>query len=538
MDQANLDVYRIIEKKWNDEFGHKTNYLISDVEPDVNEVQIRIPESGPLSLAQVAAIATAQNREYQRQRELLYLRALDLTGQHHTYARQWFASLGLIARSDDNEESIHMDNSLGFDQTFLFENGITVSTGAALDWIRFLSQDPRTSLRSILTADVAIPILGRGTGRIAWEELTQAEHDVAYQIRSFCRFRKRFIVSIVSDYYRLLQLDDSATNSKNSWERKKELSQRLRTEAAEGRVARFQVDQAEQSELAAKQGYLRRIRSFDRSLDVFKDRLALPPDANIALDPNELAVLVVSGMEMPEYALEEAIHVALAHRLDLANISDQVLDMSRKVELAAKGLGVQLGLVGSARVASRPDTDVANLQFHKGSYGLGLTGDLPLDRLFERNAYREATIALFSHQRDYEQTVAQIKLDVREAYRRLEEEAESFQTASKSLELARKRVKVSPLLWASQRMNTRDLLEAQDALLSAENSVTHARINYATAKLEFFRDIGLLNVRPDGLWEQHGHAREDSSFHGRPAPQQTLRKTMAKTTQVLHEEGD
>ena len=51
-------------------------------------------------------------------------------------------------------------------------------------------------------------------------------------------------------------------------------------------------------------------------------------------------------------------------------------------------------------------------------------------------------------------------------------------------------------------MNTRDLLEAQDALLTAENSVTHARINYATAKLEFFRDIGLLNVRPDGLWEQ------------------------------------
>jgi outer membrane protein TolC len=502
VDQANRDVYCIIDKKWDDEFGHKANGLIDDMEPDANEVQVRIPESGLLNLAQVAAIATAQNREYKRQRELLYLKALDLTGEHHIYARQWFASLGLIANRDENNQSVQTNNTLAFDQTFLLKNGVTVSAGVALDWIRFLSQDPRTSLGSILTADIAIPILGKGAGKVAWEQLTQAEHDVVYQIRSFCRFRKRFVVSIVSDYYRLLQLNDSATNTKNSWESKKELTQRLRMEAAEGRVARFQVDQAEQSELAAKERYLRSIRSFDRSLDAFKDRLALPPDVNIVLDPNELTVLIASDMEMPEYALEEAIHVALEHRLDLANISDQVVDMARKAELAAEGLGVQLGLLGSARVASRSNTDVANLQFHKSDYELGLVSDLPLDRVSERNAYREATIALIKRQRDSEQTVAQIKLEVYEAYRRLEEEAESFQTALKSLELARQRMKVSPLLWAAQRMNTRDLLEAQDALLTAENSVTHARINYATAKLEFFRDIGLLNVRSDGMWEQ------------------------------------
>jgi len=442
VDQADQDVHRIIDKKWDVEFGHKENGLIDDIEPDVNEVQVLIPESSPLSLAQAAAIATTQNREYKRQRELLYLKALDLTGEHHKYARQWFASLGLIANRDEGDESVHTNNTLAFDQTFFLKSGITVSTGVALDWIRFLTQDPRTSLGSILTADIAIPIIGKGAGKVAWEQLTQAEHDVVYQIRSFCRFRKRFVVSIVGDYYRLLQENDSATNAKNSWESKKELTQRLRMEAAEGRVARFQVDQAEQSELAAKERYLRSISSFDRSLDTFKDRLALPPDVNIVLDPNELTVLAASDMETPEYALEEAIHMALEHRLDLANISDQVVDMARKAELAAEGLGVQLGLAGSARIASRPNTDVANLQFHKGAYELGIFSDLPLDRVSERNAYREATIARIKRQRDFEQTVAQIKLEVREAYRRIEEEAESFQTALKSLQLARQRMKV------------------------------------------------------------------------------------------------
>jgi outer membrane protein TolC len=507
--EADAAVYEIINKKWDDDFGQKANYLISDVEPDVNEIQVLIPTSGMLSLARAAAIATAQNRDYQRQRELLYLKALDLTGKHHKYARQWFASLGLMYQGDDDDESVHTDNTLGFDNDFLFENGMTVGVGVAVDWIRFLSQDPRTTLGSILSADIAIPILGRGAGKVAWEELTQAEHDVVYQIRSFCRFRKSFIVSIVSDYYRLLQLDDSMTNTRNSWESKMQLTQRLRMEAAEGRVARFQVDQAEQSELAAKERYLRRIRTFDRSLDAFKDRLALPPDSNIILDQNELTVLMACNMEMSEHALEEAIEVALEHRLDLTNIADQVADAARKVELAADGLGVQLELVGSARVESRPDRDFTSIQFHKGSYNLGLTDALPLDRLFERNAYREATIALLKVQRDHEQKVAQITLEVRESHRRLEEEAESHQTALKSLDLARMRVKVSPLLWAAQRMNTRDLLEAQDALLTAKNAVTHSRINYATAKLEFFRDIGLLNVRPDGMWEQQMIASEN-----------------------------
>ncbi|MHC4808491.1 MAG: hypothetical protein ACYTBX_19830, partial [Planctomycetota bacterium] len=78
--EADEEVYEIIDSKWQDSFGQKVNYIISDsdVSPSPNDVQIEkaVPPSGVISLAQAAAIATAHNRDYQKQKEQLYLTAL------------------------------------------------------------------------------------------------------------------------------------------------------------------------------------------------------------------------------------------------------------------------------------------------------------------------------------------------------------------------------------------------------------------------------------------------------------------------------
>jgi outer membrane protein TolC len=53
------------------------------------------------------------------------------------------------------------------------------------------------------------------------------------------------------------------------------------------------------------------------------------------------------------------------------------------------------------------------------------------------------------------------------------------------------------------RVSTRDLLEAQDALLEAQNNVTAALVDHIVAKLSFYRDIGVLQVKPDGMWQEN-----------------------------------
>ncbi len=500
--EADEEVYKIIDSKWEDNFGQKVNYTIGDVEPSPNDVQVEkaVPPSGVISLAQAVGVATAHNRDYQRQKEQLYLKALDLTLARHQFARQWFGTIDADYVKDGVDEKVSSDAELGFSQ--LLADGARISTSIAIDWARFLTGDPRTSLGSVLSASIRQPLL-RGAGRkIAQENLTQAERNALYQIRSFNRYRKTFVVSIVNDYYRVLQLRDAVTNATSNYETMLEVKKRSEMAAEAGVIPPFEVDQAEQSELRARDSYVRAKQSYEQALDEFKITLSLPTDANVVMDQNELKALEEIGISELDYAPEAAIETALVRRLDLANSGDSVDDAERKVVVAADDLGAELDLIGSASVSSAGRTDYSNLQFHRGTYGVGLEADLPLDRKAERNAYREALITLEQREREYENGVDQVKLAVRRAYRKLEEEAESYRTQQKSLGLAEKRVESTLLFWELGRARMRDLLESQDDLLQARNSLTAALVAHTVAKLNFFRDVGILEVRPDGMWEQ------------------------------------
>jgi len=502
---ADKEVYQIIDNKWQDSFGQKANYRISDAPPSPNNIQIdqAVSPSGVLSLAQAVAISTAHNRQYQTQKEALYKSALSLTGERYKYALKWFGTIDTTyIDNKSNGDDVELNASGGISRSELLLDGIIVNTRIAIDWARFLTGDPRTTLGSVLSGDVTVPVLGAGAGKTARENLTQAERDVLYEIRTFSRYRKTFVVSIVNDYYRVLQLKDAVTNAKNNYDTKVELRRRSEMAADAGVVPPFEVDQAEQSELNARDSYIRAQQSYEQALDEFKIRLSLPTDAEVVLDQNELNALEKIGISELDYAPEVAIETALVRRLDLANSMDAVDDAARKVELAAEGLGVQLNLVGSLDVDSPDKTKFTRLQFHEGIYSLGGQADLPLDRKSQRNAYREWLITFTQRQREYENDVDEVKLDVRQAYRKLEEEAESYRTQQKSLELAENRVESTRLFWELGRAQTRDLLESQDALLQAQNRLTAALVAHTIAKLNFFRDVGILEVRPDGMWEQ------------------------------------
>ncbi len=505
---ADEEVYKIIDSKWQGSFGQKVNYTISDVPPSPNDIQIEkaVPQSGVISLAEAVATATAHNRDYQKQKEQLYLKALDLTLARYQFARQWFGTIDAgyirgrqVSLGPTDDETLSYDAELGFEQ--LLADGAEISASIAIDWVRFLTGDPRTSLGSVLSASVMQPLL-RGSGRkIVQENLTQAERDALYQIRSFNRFRKEFVVSIVEDYYRVLQQRDAVTNADNNYKRRVESKERLEMEADAGRRNRFEVDQAEQDVLKARDGYVRAQQRYEQKLDEFKIRLSLPTDAKVELDQNELKALEKIGIGEPDYTLHTAIETGLLQRLDLANSGDRIDDSVRKIMVAADGLGAELNLIGSGRVDSTEKTDYSRLQFHRGTYKMGFEADLPLDRKTERNAYREALIALEQRQREYDNDMDKVKLDVRQAYRQLQEAAERYHIQKNSLELAQSRVESTSLLLEAGRAITRDLLEAQDALLQAQNNVTAALVDHAIAKLNFFRDVGILQVRPDGMWK-------------------------------------
>jgi len=200
---ADEEVYNIIDSKWQDDFGQKTNYTISDYNdpapPNDVEIAEMIPESGVINLQQAVEIATKFNRDYQTQKESLYLSALRLTDERYKYALKWFGTIDGTYVDDKSEsetgdyDDVSISTSGGIspgDRQNLLLDSVLFNIGIAIDWTRYLTGDPRTSLGSVLSGDVTVPLLGAGAGRAARENLTQAERSVLYDIRTFNRYRK------------------------------------------------------------------------------------------------------------------------------------------------------------------------------------------------------------------------------------------------------------------------------------------------------------------------------------------------------------
>ena len=497
--QADKEVYQILQDKWDDQFGEMGNYQIDSPSQAITDT---LPESGELSLAEAVSMAITYSREYQSQKENLYRSALSLTGARHDYARQWFGTIDPEYTINGSREDATLDSRFGVNRDRLIGNGIQVATGLALDWSRFITGDPQTSLGSVLSATIAAPILGAGAGLRAQESLTLSERGVLYDIRSFSRQRKTFIISIIRDYYNVLQQRDSVSIQEASYKRLVDSTNQVRLEVEVGKKPPYELGEAEQRLYSAENNLIRTRQSYEQTLDNFKVRLALPTDVNMGLIQGELTALEDIGVSVPGYSEQDAIGMALDRRLDLANTVDSLDDSARNLELAAKGLGMQLDLIASANAGSKAPTQAARIQLHEGIYTAGLSANLPLDRKSERNAYVRALISYNQQKRNLEEQIENVKLGVRQSYRDLAETAESYRIQKMGFELAQNRVEVEKLSLKYGRGVLRLLLQAEDDLVAARNNVTRALVDHTIAKLNFFRDIGVLQVKPDGMWEQ------------------------------------
>ena len=527
--QADETVYDIIDQKWQDDFGSKVNYKISDTTPTPNDIQIAktIPASGILNLPQAVAIATAHNRQYQTERELLYMKALDLRLARHEFDPQFFGGAGAGYFKDGGDESIEEQAGLGFDQ--LLASGAKISTNLTVAWVDILTGNMRSGLTSLMSAAVVVPLLRGSDSKVVMENLTQAERDTVYQIRSFNRFRQAFVVSIISQYYRVLQQRDRAKNAENNYNTLLLVHERAEKLASFGRLPRFELNQAKQDKLEAWDIYVQEQRQYTQLLDEFKIALGLPTTAEFKLDEAELSGLNITNWnqsdvlsQAPEetssfcaeelellnllqfeenenaswdkdFCQSDMIDTALTLRLDLANQADAVTDAERKIVVAADNLRTELNLVAGTDMSSRGSSDTTAV--------LGLELDLPLERMAEANEYRKALITLTQQKRTYDETVDLVTLQVRQAYRNFTEAAERHQVQTKAMVLAKKRFRNTFLLLQYGRTNTRDVLDAQEDLFDAQNAAADTLVDYAVAMLEFYRDTGVLQVRPDGMWE-------------------------------------
>lgn len=472
------------------------------VEGDLKDVPAdgvpRRPGALVLRLRDALWLAARQSRDYQDQKERLYLTVLGLTLERHRWKPQWAGSVSADGTAGATD-SVGAGTAWGVSQLLALGGEVTVDV--ATDLLKVTSGGGGTTAASALAVRALQP-LWRGSGRIvAQESLTQAERDALYAIRSFARFRKTFCFRITSGYYGVLRTRDSVTNEWRNYQQVKQSVERTESLAGAGRLPEFQVDQARQDLLSARDRWVQALRRYYEELDRFKVALALPADSAVELDTAEVDKLRTAGLREVRLPEDRAIRVALKRRLDLLNAVDGAADAERKVIVAVNGLGPDIDLTVSASVDT-PGTQPAKLEFSRGTYSAGLEADLPLNRKVERNAYRAALIGLEAGRRAADQQRDDVVLSVREAWRSLQETAARYRIQEESVKLADRRVESTSELLEAGRADTRDLLDAFRSQLNARNALTGALIDNTLARLALWRDTELLEVDADGVWQE------------------------------------
>ncbi|MBE3070054.1 MAG: TolC family protein, partial [Planctomycetes bacterium] len=463
-----------------------------------------VPEASPdavrLTMADALRVAVRASRDYQDAKETVYQAALALTLQRYMFRPHPFTTGSVNFDSTDADgRQRSWDPSADVGITQQLADGAIVAGSMGITALKYLNRQLGDTVDTALDFSLTQP-LWRGAGRkIVQENLFQAERNAVYAVRTFAKFEQDFAVSIASDYLHVLQARDVVMNQWQNYLSLKAGRERSEWLAKAERQAEFQVDQARQDELSAYNRWVIEREGYVNSLDAFKITLGIPVTTEVALDHGEMARLVAQGLRLWDIAVDDAIGKSLITRLDLANTREGLEDAERKVLVAEDDLKGDVDLVASIGYASRADRpQSARIAFRRGDYSVGFDIDMPVDRLQERNALRQTQIDLAGAARGLENSRDNVILAVRRAFRRLDQARESYQIQQRSLALAERRVESTQLLLQAGRVNQRDVLEAERALLTARNSLTSALVAHTIAGLEFERDVGTLVVDEEG----------------------------------------
>jgi hypothetical protein len=433
------------------------------------------------------------SRDYENQMERLYLAALNVTLQRHLFEPRPFAGGTLRydgAQADARYRAALTSTARAGVRQKLPYGGELVAQGL-VDFVNALDGSATSGEAAGVVLSASIPLL-RGAGMVNLEPLIDGERQLVYQVRSFENFRRDYVITVAQQYFRLLNLQQAVLDRRLNYASFVTLTERSRALYQAGRVAYLELQRSLQELLSAQSSLIDSQETYNSALDDFKLLLGMPTDQRLEVVPVELEV------QLPKIEEAEAVDLALRYRLDFQTVRDQLEDSRRLVANAKNDLLPDLNFNAQTRFGNRPDTAAAQLDARDQTYSASLDLDLPLDRVAERNQYRQALIGVRRAQRDVEDLRDRITSDVRESLRLIRVSESNLQIQRQGIDLAQKRRENAYEQLRSGKSNsTRDLVEAQNSLLQARDRFETARATLQINVLRFLRNSGTLRLEPD-----------------------------------------
>jgi outer membrane protein TolC len=467
-----------------------------------------------LDLFGVLSYGTRHSRRYLERMEDLYLAALDVTLERHLFEPRFFAGGSLRyngAQADGNYASaLTAVANAGVRQKLPYGGEVVAS--ALVNFVNALNGNVANGESATLALSATIPLL-RGAGWVNLESLISSERNLVYETRRFEEFRRQFAVDLATEYFRLVSRQQRIINRYLNYMRFVELTERTAALFAAGRITALEVQRSLQSQLQAEDALNSALEGYASDIDNFKIALGMPMEEELVIVPSDVVV------SAPSLSERDAIALAQKYRLDLQTARDRVDDARRAVENAKNGLLPELDLELDGSVGNADGTPAVEITGDSARYSARLNLDLPVDRVSERNAFRRALINLERRARAMEEQSDVVSAEVRRAQRGVRASELSLRIQMRNIEVALQRLDfANESLLAGRSNDSRNVVEAQNALLNAQDAYDSARADQQIRLLQFLNDTGLLRVDPDAgsLGSAMALPREDELFRQVP----------------------
>ncbi len=344
---------------------------------------VEFDEDGNIKLNAETALKLAyiHSPEYQRQKETLYLAALDVTAERFRLDSQYFGgyNTNYRHRGTVNPAGLRVDPTTG--NTILYpasvgreSNRLNVGknpmlqmrqqldtagnlvVGFANSFIFEFTGENADFTSSIANFAFVQPLLRNAGKHIALENLTQSERNLLAGIRSFSQYQQGFFTQVtigesavanvrrgspgtfvnsgsgntfVNGFYGLLQTQQSVRNLEISVKRQKQNLEQFEEYLDLGLVGLVQVDIMRQDVVAQESSLLDRNVGYKNSIEQYQtNELGLPPDLPIDIDKSLVEDFTFITDE--SLAVEDQV---LAARETIANLEEPVTVESIQVVL-------------------------------------------------------------------------------------------------------------------------------------------------------------------------------------------------------------
>jgi len=210
---------------------------------------------------------------------------------------------------------------------------------------------------------------------------------------------------------------------------------------------------------------------------------------------------------------EEALEIARENRLDLMNARARLVDAWRQIDYYANPLNSTLDIFADGNMGTLRN-NASRFDGRTGLLRMGLRFDTPLNRLAERNDYREAIVSYQRARREYMLFEDRISQSLRNTLRivklsqfNFELRRSAVQIAISQVDLARLRLEEPPRPGAQAQFGAttaRDLVSALNDLLDSQNDFLSLQVGYDVLRMVLDFELGTMRIDKDGLWIDPG----------------------------------